>query len=159
MRTVEVTLYKFNELPTEKAKERARNWWREGEEYPHFGEAVGSLKAFCNLFGVSVRDYCIGDDYRSFIKTDAEHQTFRGIKLKNFNRDAMPTGWHFDCSLMYEFCDVFKKTGDAHYAFQQALEQFLIDVRKDVEWHFSDECIDELLEVNEYEFTEEGERA
>ena len=43
-------------------------------------------------FGAPVGDYHI-ETLVTNIKTDAEHQTFRGIKLKNFNRDAMPTGF------------------------------------------------------------------
>ena len=31
MRTIEVKLYKFNELPTDKAKAKARDWMRKSE--------------------------------------------------------------------------------------------------------------------------------
>jgi len=30
------------------------------------------------------------------------------------------------------------------------------DIVKDAEWHYSDESIDEMLEINEYYFTENG---
>jgi hypothetical protein len=71
----------------------------------------------------------------------------------------MPTGFCFDCDLRYTFHDEFKRTGDSFYAFNDALQTFLISVKKDIEWHYSDEAVTELIQINGYEFTEEGDIA
>jgi hypothetical protein len=155
MRTIETTIYTFDELSDE-AKERAISQHRQCIEYPWFSECLDSLKTFCDEFGVKVTDYTLSDCYRASISTDATPKHFRGVKLSGFNREAMPTGFCFDCDLRYTFHDEFKRTGDAFYAFNDALQAFLISVRKDIEWNYSDEAITELLQINDYEFTEEG---
>ena len=157
MHTVEVSIYTFEELD-DRAKENARDWWRSVEEFPWFAEYKDSLKAFCDKFNIQIKDYCLSADYRASVDTDVMPSHFRGLKLKDVKRDEMPTGFCADCSLMFEFYDVFKKTGDAKYAFQQAIEQFLIDLRNDIESTYEDEYIDEMLTANQYEFTEVGQR-
>jgi hypothetical protein len=53
--------------------------------------------------------------------------------------------------------DQWKRTGDPFYAYQQAIETALCDIASDVEYHYSDEYVEEMMEINEYEFTEDGE--
>lgn len=155
MRTIEKTIYKFDELD-EYAKSRAREWYRNGLEYPWWDEVQSSLREFCDEFGVSVLDYSMGDSQRSFIKTDASASNFRGRKLSQFDREAMPTGFCFDCSLRYTFADEWKKTGDALESFKSALREFLREVENDVEYQYSDEAVEESIEANGYEFDEWG---
>lgn len=154
MRTIEKTIYTFDEL-SESAKNRAREWMRVGLEYPWYSEAVDSLRAFCDEFGVEVLDYSLGD-YRGFVKTNVSNANFRGFKLSKFDREAMPTGYCFDSSLRYTFADEFKKYGDALNAFKNALNVFTVEVERDVEFYFSDESIDESIEANGHEFDEFG---
>jgi hypothetical protein len=156
MRTIETTIYTFEELSDE-AKEQAIEKQRQYVEYPWFSECLDSLNAFCDEFGIEVKDYTFSDCYRAHISTNATTKHFRGLKLSSFNREAMPTGFCFDCDLRYSFHDEFKRTGDAYHAFESAIEAFLSSVRKDIEWHYSDEAISEHLLINNYEFTEEGE--
>lgn len=61
-------------------------------------------------------------------------------------------------TMIQSFYEDFKKTGDALYSFQQALESALRAITEDIDYQFSDEAIDEMLIVNEYEFTEDGKR-
>lgn len=57
-RTVEVTLYQFAEL-SDKAKERARQWWRDcenetfGHEFPNF--AHETFETAAKLLGISAK--------------------------------------------------------------------------------------------------------
>lgn len=155
MRTIETTVYSFDELSDE-AKEKAIREHHRFVEYPWFSECLDSLKTFCAEFRVNVTDYTLSDCYRASISTDATPKHFRGLKLSSFDREAMPTGFCFDCDLRYTFHDEFKRTGDAFDAFQTALEEFLSSVRKDIEWHYSDEAITEHMQINGYEFTEDG---
>lgn len=154
MRVIEKTIYTFDELD-ERAKVNAREWYRRGLEYPYFGEALDSLRSFCSEFGVSILDYRLGD-YRAFVKTDVSNANFRGLKLSQFDREAMPTGFSFDCSLRYTFADEFKKYGSALDAFKNALESFGCEVKRDVDYYFSDESIDESIIANGHEFDEFG---
>lgn len=89
-------------------------------------------------------------------KTDAENSHFRGVKLASINRENMPTGYCLDCALWQTMFDEFKRTGDAKFAFNQALDKAFTEWRNDWEYSYSDESIDELIEANEYEFTEDG---
>jgi hypothetical protein len=154
MEVIELQIFQLNELD-EQAKNKARDWYRQDIEYPWFDEAKDSLKAFCDHFGVSLRDWNLGDG-RGYVKTDAEQRHFRGVKLSEQDRDAMPTGFTFDCDLFMNFYDEFKRTGDAKDAFDTALFKFVIAVRNDVESYYSDESADETIMANEWTFTKEG---
>lgn len=158
MRTIETTIYTFDEL-SDKAKERAIEEQRYHMEYPWTKDCLDSLNAFCDEFNVRVTECTLSDCYRASIVTDATPRHFRGVKLSSFDREVMPTGFCFDSDLRYTFHDEFKKTGDAYHAFETAIEAFLSAVRRDISWHYSDEAIQENIEANEYEFTENGDLA
>ena len=155
MRTATVQIYKFNELSDE-AKENAREWYKTNLDYPWFDESLNSIKAFCDHFGVSVKDWSIGAFCPSYLTTDATNSNFRGVKLKSIDREQMPTGFCLDCDLWFTFYDEFKRTGDALYAFNQAIDAAVDSIVKDAEYQYSDESVDEMLTINEYEFTEDG---
>jgi hypothetical protein len=154
MEVVELQIFQFHELD-EQAKGNARDWYRSSIEYPWFDEAKGSLKAFCDHFNVTLRDWNLGDG-RGYVKTDAEQRHFRGIKLSEQDRDAMPTGLWLDCELFAYFYDEFKRTGDAKGAFDDALHNLVRAVSRDVEYYYTDESADENIETNMWTFTAEG---
>ena len=154
MQVVELQIFNFHELD-DQAKNRAREWHRCSIEYPWYDEAKDSLKAFCDHFNVTVKDWSLGD-MRGYVKTDAEQRHFRGIKLSEQDRDAMPTGLWLDCELFMHFYDEFKRTGDAKAAFDDALHNFVKAVANDVEYFYSNESVDEHIETNMWTFTKEG---
>lgn len=157
MRTETVTIYKFNELP-EAAQQRAISDWRNvGEPYVLWSEARASLEAFAEHFGVRIKDYSVGVWGNSYVETDAENRHFRGLKLRDFDPDHMPTGYCADCSLWGTFYKHWKQTGDAMAAFNEAVDAWIRDVVADMKYQDSDEAISETLEANEYDFTEDGE--
>ena len=155
MRTATIKLYKFNEL-SDDAKEIAREWYKTDLEYPWFDESLNSIKAFCDHFGVSVKNWSIGAFCPSYLTTDATNSNFRGVKLKSIDREQMPTGYCLDCDLWFTFYDEFKRTGDAFYSFNEALDVAAKEMQKEWEYQYSDDAIDEFLTINEYEFTENG---
>ena len=155
MRQQTVNLYQFSEL-SEDAKENAREWYRQNLDYPWGDESMNSIKVFCDEFGASIKDYSIGAFCHSYIDTDAENANFRGLKLKTVKRDYMPTGYCLDCALWNTFYDEFKRTGDALYAFNEAIDAAVKEIREDAEYQYSDDAVDEMLTINEYEFTENG---
>ena len=154
MRVLTVEAFRFQDLEDE-AKERAREWYRDGLDYPWFSESIDSIRAFAKHFGVSLMDWEIGGG-RNYIKTDATNANFRGVRLDAINRDYMPTGYCLDADLWEAFYDEFKKTGDAKHAFEQALEAALCAIQRDIEYQYSNEAVDESLRFNEYEFNSNG---
>ena len=158
MKIKKIAVYSFEEL-SQSSKEKAVAKFSQGDEYPWFDEAMASAEAFVGHFGAKITDYSIGAEaYRAYVKTSVEPSSFRGMKLKDFSRDHMPTGYCIDCDLWQEFYDEFKKTGHAHHAFNMAIESFLNAVARDVEHYFSFEAMAELMTINEYEFKEDGSR-
>jgi hypothetical protein len=151
-----LTLYKFEEL-SESAKEKARDWWRDGIEFAWTDEGLESIKAFCAQFGIKLTDWSVGPYYPySYRLSDYDNSNFRGIKLRDLTRENYPTGYCIDADMSIEFYDTFKKTGDAKYSFEQAIEQGFISIRNDMESQLEDDYIDDCLIANEYEFTELG---
>jgi hypothetical protein len=160
MRTITTTLYHFNELPTEKAKENAREWWRDKpcNYYSYAAEASASIKAFAEYFGVRVSSHCFSSNLR---ETRIEihgltKDTFAGINTYITDRDYMPTGYCFDCALWATFYDEVREHGDPLLAFNRAILAVREAITEDVKHQESDEYIDETLTMNEYEFTEDG---
>lgn len=152
-----INTYKFTEL-SEEAKEKALSDYRQnGFEYAWQDENHNSLKAFCDLFGVKVKDWSIGTWGHSYIKTDAENSHFRGWNKAKVN--AIPeflTGYCLDCTFIEAFKEEFEKTGDALYSFNEAIDAGLSDWIKDMEYQESDEYITERLIANDYQFLENG---
>lgn len=157
MRTIEQTIYTFEEL-SEEAKEKARDWWRSNGELFWNDEAKDSIRAFCDHFRVALKTWNIGPHCPIDYNAEYFNSHFRGMKLKDFNRDYMPTGYCLDCSLWITFYDQFKQTGSARKAFDAALYEGFKEWRADMEGQLEDEYIDEHLIVNGFEFTEHGGR-
>jgi hypothetical protein len=161
MRVAEVLVCKYSEL-NDKAKQRAKDWYCEVMDYPFHQENIGSIKAFCEHFGVDLKDWAIGGR-GEYLKTNAENHHFRGFTMEDAKKLALmgyfpKSGTWLDCSMIESFFEDFKKTGDALYSFKQALESALIDINRDIEAQYSDETIEEMMEVNDYEFDEDGRR-
>ena len=158
MRVVSVELFMFDEL-SDKAKEVARTWFRDGFDYPWWSESLASIKAFCEHFGVKLVDYEISIARPYYFKTDACNAHFRGVKMSDCMKDEPPfpnTGYGLDYTLYDTFRKAFKATGDAKWAFNQAMHAAFRDIVSDIEWHYSDDAVDEMMFINEYEFTADG---
>lgn len=155
METIEVKIYSFGEL-SENAKEKAREWMREGFDGHWNDESLGSIQAFVDHFGASLRSWSIGPFCPIDYNVKFSNENFRGLKLKAFKRDNMPTGYCLDADLWQTFYDRFKATGDAKLAFDEAIYEGFKAWRDDLENQLTDEYIDEHIEANEYRFTENG---
>lgn len=156
MRQETITVYTFNEL-SETAKNKARDWYLSGLEFPWFNEYLDSIKAFCDEFGVTLEDYSLGSDYRDYIKTNANNSHFRGFTSKDCQKLKVKdlTGFCGD-SLKDEFCQLFLDSGDALHSFNKSLTYILKVIRDDIEDFYSQESIDEMLDINGYEFLASG---
>lgn len=157
MKEVLIKLYGFEELE-DSAKEKAREWWRNGDCFAWDSESRASIYAFANHFNVKLNDWSV-DDCTYYYRTDADNANFRGMKLTDFKRDHQPTGYVLDCYIWEAFFDAFKATGDAKHAFYEGLDAGFRGWRDDMAWQLSDEYIEELLISNDYEFIKDGSRA
>jgi hypothetical protein len=157
MKIKNVKVYSFDEL-TDSVKGQVLAHFGERVNYPWFSDALDSIKAFVKHFHGDIMDYSIGGEvYRSYVKTTVDRSYFRGVKLKDIDPDYNPTGYCLDCTLWGTMKEEFTKTGDAFYAYQQAIESALADIASDVEYQYSAEALIEMIEANQYEFTEDGE--
>ena len=157
MRDILLKVYNFDELQDE-AKEKAREWWRGFDNFAWDDESIKSISAFVNHFGVKLDGYEV-DAWRYDYRVNAENEHFRGMKLADFKRDYMPTGYCLDCYIWEAFFDTFKATGDAKQAFYAGLDAGFKGWRDDIAYQLSDEAVDETLIINDYEFLEDGSRA
>jgi hypothetical protein len=155
MRTETIEVFKFEEL-SDSAKETARNWYRQDLDFAWSDENLDSIKAFCDHFGIHLKNWEVSPYSSPSYSVELANSNFRGLKLKDFNRDNMPTGYCLDCDLWMTFYDQFKATGCAKTAFDAALWAGFIGWRNDMESQLSDESIDDNLIINEYEFLECG---
>lgn len=157
MRLATYEVYTFDELSDE-AKEVARSWWREDLEYHWWDESLASIKAFAAEFGVTVTDWSVSPWGYSYVKTDAEPSNFRGRNLKNIpDRETFLTGYCLDSTLLYTFHDEIKHhKGDLYAAFNEAIDEAVKDIIRDIEYQHSDEAVDENISINGYEFYADG---
>lgn len=174
MQTVTIEIFTFDELP-ESAKETAREWYRaQGDCWHWHEEWWQSAKAFSEIAPIKVW----GADYdRMETSTewtgDLETARLSGLRawkwLRNngwfelANRNAMGdctlTGYYGDCPLFDPIKQYAAKplaVPELGVLFEDCIYSWLKAARDDMEWHYSDECIDEHLEMNGYQFTIEG---
>lgn len=156
MRTIEKTVFQFSEL-SGRAKERAREWYRSGYDGCWNEEYKASINTFIDHFGATLTDWNIGPFAPLDYRVDYDNSNFRGLKLRDFYPGHMPTGFCADCDLWVTFHREFQRTGDAKYAFEQAVHAGFKAWRDDWEYQLSDEAVDENIEANECEFYENGE--
>ena len=64
MKTINLKLYSFNEL-SKSAQDKIINSWRDNDNYFWNHENYNSLKSFCELFDIKIKDYEYG--YRNYI--------------------------------------------------------------------------------------------
>ena len=154
MQTISIEVYSFEELSKE-AQSKAIENNRYAFEYAYYAEDKKSLTVFGDYFGVSLEYYT--DAWNNvYFEHKADNSNFRGIKLKDIKRDNMPTGYCLDCALWETFYDEFKSTGNAKEAFSQALKKAGKCISEDINHTTDDEYIEEMLIVNEYQFTKDG---
>ena len=141
MRILETKVYTFDEL-SEEAKERAIDEFRY-KEYHWSEENINSLTGFFDAIGCKIIDYRIDWDYPNHC-----HVEYTGEPIQ-YNIKEYFTGYCMD----YPLSDTWNETKDI----EKCLSAFFKDCNADYEYCNSDEYIEHLIEINEYEFTENGE--
>ncbi len=173
-----INIYQFNELTTEAAKERARQWWREvsaSEGYSWSQDAIQSLKKLAEHFGGKVKDYQIDffDSSPSSACFDMpEDMTKKEIQsrlaqLGSYNKrtgkghgDCKLTGFCADEDAIDGFRAAFRRgERNLNELMQEAFKTWLKSSQSDARGQLENEYIDDILEANEYDFFEDGRRA
>jgi len=182
MKTVEISVYQFNEL-SESAKEKAIENHRIYDEYSWSQEVLESVKEGLEHFGASLSNYSI--DWNnincSCWKVNFPEQSeLSGVRLwKYLQNQGLLTYWNkyqkktdkllsgncpftgvcFDEDFLDNIRQFVKKP-NKHTTFKELLEDAVYNCFnagcKDFEYQQSDEAITETL--SEYEFTEDGSR-
>jgi len=186
MRTIRTKVYQFSELG-EPAKQKAIEWYRDGNEYIHSGEVLDTIKKGLAQFGATLKNYSIDWDnincsyFAIDLETTDEIEELEGVRLwKYLHNNNMLAYWN----------KYHKKTqnllaGDCPFTGICFDEDFLDNIRKFVkkpdsttfkelltdavyntinagckDWDYinSDEGIEESIIANEYEFKADGTR-
>lgn len=162
-------MYRIEELP-EKIQERAWMVWMESQEYPWDYDNRQSLKAFSEMFGVSVRDWSYGGGrtHISYDIPDWDLYQMRGIRLWKYLTNhyapvieqACPlTGYCMDEALLDPIRQ-FLKQPDTYTTMEdlvhEALWSWVYDCDRDFEWYYSYERFLEEADELGLLFTEDG---
>jgi hypothetical protein len=159
MQIKKVAVFTYQEL-SDSSKERARANFLEGADFPWWSDSESSIRAFVDYFGVGDLDFSIGAFCPSYITAKAQNSHFKGLKLKDFKELATKeckTGYCVEADLWQNFADEWERTSSPLLAFESALDKACWSIQKDMEYHQSDEYIEEMMEINEYQFLETGE--
>jgi hypothetical protein len=163
MKTKTINIYNIHEL-SEKAQEKAHSdYLNNGFEYFWLDESSDSIRAFCDMFGVTLTDWALTTYGHSYLKTDATQETFRGVKPSDIpTLDAMekwPTGYCMDETLFSAFHEYAAKHGDTKGAFDHAIDKALDMIIADMQYQESFEYFLDMAEANEWEYLEDGSSA
>lgn len=162
MTEVVTKVYTFDEL-SDRAKERAREWYREGAldyEWWEFvcedSKEIGFEIEEFDLYRRTITGKLVGDAVytaKAILENHGEECGTYSV-AKRLLADAV--GLHMIHGKDYEYHESFEELIEG---FRTALErEYLSMLDKEHEWLMSDECVDETIQANEYTFTEEGRR-
>lgn len=172
MRTVEVKIYKYEELSDE-AKEKARQDYAVIFGYSSADEALESMKSLAEHFGGKITDYGVdffGSSYSSmgFEMPDMDENEIaeRLAGLGEYNPETLKglgecklTGWCYDEDAIDGFRMAWHKgKRDLNALMQAAFKTLLKSCQSECSSFYNDEgnVFAEHCEANNYEFYEDG---
>jgi hypothetical protein len=186
MREKTIKIYQFEEL-SEKAKDRAVEWWLDGADYPRESENTATVKAFERLAPVRINNWQYGNcspsvdytldiwGYLRYSGIDAILE-MSGVRLfkwlwANWKtlceaaerfEDCPLTGYYLDCDILEPLASFLARPRAGvtlDDIMSDCLHAWVNACSADYDYQFSREAIEEAIICNEYEFTEEGRRA
>jgi hypothetical protein len=169
-RTVEITLYKLDELD-EAVQRRVIEGWRNNETFPWDGEWRDSLDAFEKVAPIKVRDWSVGypGTYVTF-DIDEDVANLSGMTAYRWlvqdgweqttrNQDCPFTGYCGDENLL----DAIRaglanpsSIASLRDLFHEALHDWAKGYEADFNYWHSEEAIREDIDANGYEFHADG---
>ena len=155
----------LDELSPE-ARRYAINQYRLNALAPSDEASRRSIYAFCERFGITVKNYSIVPHAKSFVDTDAKPSFFRNLRVSDYYRAKWPdgydsaewpTGHKLDATLYGTFKEHHKRNGDAYRAFIAALEAAVKELLAEKMEHLhTDEYIAEHLTANGFLYFNNG---
>tara|TARA_R110001592_G_scaffold128365_1_gene340429 strand:- start:17 stop:493 length:477 start_codon:yes stop_codon:yes gene_type:complete len=141
MRTIEVSVYRYDEL-NDNAKENVKHTLC--NEYLDSYDALETLNRFADEIGIKIIDYSIdwANANRSYVKWEKTYY-YHTMFIKE---DLY--GW-----LDYPLTKTWNKTKDV----EECISEFLSEIEKDYWSQFEDEYVTDMCDANDYEFTVQGE--
>lgn len=173
-KTITTTVYTYDELPTEKAKEKARDWFSEVVEYDDAQNEFDDVREDARRIGVRISRLCgpranEGDFITSAPEVAENIKSEHGAicdtyKLaEKYLADLAELGDRpeeeedekgFSADSDWE---IIREELDNTFL-ASLLEEYRVMLAKNIEYRQSEESIVEAIETNEYTFTEDGKR-
>jgi len=166
---IEHTYYQFDEL-SDKAKDVARDWFRNGYGMESWWECMYEDAANVGLKILSFDDYKCEAKFMASAeetahKIEKEHgescETFKDAKEYLTARDNVIDVWEKDENgefVNQDRLDISLDALDSNFLLALQ-EDYRIMLNKEYEYLMSNESVDENIKCNEYEFSENGRRA
>lgn len=165
MKTVQIEIYRFSEL-SPRSKENVFAHFREDPTLASdvADEIIDSVKCFCKTFGITLKDiYFDNSDWKAtFPKLDEDNEETVGEFLSSRlpKNDCPFTGVCHDETLLDPVRKNLNNTSTDTEDLRSVLSDSLYAIcwahRDEIEYLYSDEALTELIEANDYEFTEDG---
>ena len=151
MKTVKINIYKFNELE-KTIQKKVIDKFKYEDDYIFIDEDIKIIKEFAVDFGVNIYDYSLCPYSYSYFKYNFDNDDIDNINLSEMKSDEPLYEILFN-----EFKKQYKYTHDYEYSFEQVMEKAKKYVIDEMIYQDSDEYITETIEINNYDFTKDGE--
>lgn len=140
MKKVEIEVYTYSELD-EKAKAKAREWWRECAGQDEWWDAIldDARQVGIDITKFDIYRREIGGNFLPMFDIETSRQA---VKLLHGNT-----------------CRTYKiacQGGNDDEYLVDMLEEYLKMLEREYNYYFSDEHVTEAIEANEYDFTKDG---
>src|SRR6056300_1186360 len=150
MKTVKINIYKFNELE-KTIQKKVIDKFKYEDDYMFIDEDIKIIKEFAEDFGVNIYDYSLSPYSYSYFKYNFDNDDIDNINLSEMKSDEPLYEILFN-----EFKKKYKYTHDYEYSFEQVMEKAKKYIIDEMIYQDSDEYITETIEINNYDFTEDG---
>lgn len=150
MKTIEIQVYKFNEL-SDKVKRKLIDQFSEHQDFSYlYDEFTNCLYEFLDLFNIDRKqiDYSIGAYQHSYINIkDLDNSIFNGMNTEFINSiDNELTGICYGMDFVQYLKEYFAKTGSVRLALDYALAKTLKVFQSELEAHYKESFIISELE-------------
>lgn len=156
MKQITIDAYSFNGLEG-KAKDKARDYYYQNIGYYWGDEHLEGINRFLELFNVSLVNWTY-DEYHADFETDINDCNFQGLNKKRVNAlvKSFNVSYCADETLVVAFNESYSEHGGIKLAIEYALQQSGNDLKTDIAHHYTDECMRDYFDANEYFFTIDG---
>lgn len=165
MRTITTKVYEYSEL-SEQAKERARDIFREDNDFAFLGDDLSyKLQELLQEYNIKYDKFVLPLIFYSLSYSQGDGAMFEGtVFYENYTVNIKQSG-HYYHAYSKELdiygtntnkqakAKVYADFNDIYIDICKQLEQYGYEV---MEYEQSDEYLDEMLDGNGYEFTENG---